>query len=133
MIANNGSSTNAEDINFTVLNFNVMPFKYSYVYAPDKDFIFTLNMGFYYNFFNIPNEDAKTFNKLFPVDAPMFVSDKASNIQGIGGKVVAGVNGFLFFTDIRYHISTKGFDDSNPFKGTVFNFGIAQNIKIFEK
>lgn len=131
--ANDSLSSKLEDIRFAVLNFNFMPIKYSFLYESEEDFKFTLNMGIYWNFFNIPNEDASMFNKLFPEDAPMFPGNNQSNVKSVGFKCAAGINGLLFFTDIRYNYSTKGFNDENPFKGTVFNFGIAQNLAIFQK
>jgi hypothetical protein len=131
--ANDSNVVALEDLSFSAININVMPVKYSFIYKPDEDFNFALNIGAYYNFFNIPHEDAGTFNKLFPITEPMFKQDAKSLIHGAGVKVSAGINGCLFFVDIRYHLATKGFNDSNPFKGTIYNFGLAQNLLVFKK
>lgn len=127
-----GSSVSeAQNLKFTVININLMPINYGFNYLRDKDTKFNFNIGAYFNHFNVPNEDAKNFNKLFPLEDPLF-NDKTSRIESIGFKFSVGLNGFLFFSDVRYNFNSNSFEDENPFKGTVFNAGIAQNISIFK-
>jgi hypothetical protein len=121
-----------ETVEFSILNFNVMPVRYDYSYLTD-DFRFDLSVGLYFNIFNVPNEDAASFNKLYPDDKPLFESTDNSYIQSIGAKLSCTINGFLIFADLRQNIKTKHFLDSNPYKGFVFNTGIAQNLSIFKK
>jgi hypothetical protein len=117
---------------FGILNYNVM-LRYNFFYQPEADFKIDFNLGVYLNSFNLPNEDAQSFNKLFPEDKPLFPTSERSSIQSWGVKMSCGINGFLIFADLRQNFDTKGFDDSNPYKGFVYNAGIAQNINIFMK
>jgi hypothetical protein len=122
-----------EDIQFTVLNYNIMPFRYNFIYHPKDDFHVDFSFGMYYNLFNVPNEDATAFNKLYPADSPLFLDGESSLIHGVGFKVSCGINGFLIFADLRQNFGTDRLADSNPFKGFVFNTGIAQNLSLFKR
>jgi len=89
--------------------------------------------GFYLNYFNIPNEDATSFNLLFPIDAPLFNSSKSSHIVSAGYKFALDINNFGFYADLRQNFDTNSITDENPFKGFVFNAGFTTKIKIFKK
>lgn len=122
-----------ENIDFSVLNLNLMPIRYNFYYQPEKDFKVELNLGLYYNLFMIPNEDAASFNKMFPTDKPLLDQNGKVNISSLGFKTTCGFNGFMLFADLRYNLKTQAFEDNNPYKGFIFNAGFAQNLSLLSK
>lgn len=131
-----GVLTGSKTINFSVLNFNLIPLKYEMFYVV-QDFSFGINISPYINFFNIPNEDADNFNSLFPVNSPLFSNTKNSLMTSLGVKISTDINGFVFFLDMRNNWVENEINnqikDNNPYKGFVFNAGIAQNLCIFRR
>lgn len=130
-----GNIVSSENAEFSVLNWNVMPVKFTYIYHPadDADFEAIFSMGVYYHFFNIPNEDAKNFNKLFPVTDPVFLNSKGSSIHSLGCKFSISINKFMFYTDMRHNFSNTNIASNNPLTGFVFNAGFATNFIVFSK
>ncbi len=127
----NSITKNTEDVTFTVLNYTISPIRYSFSYSPNDDLQFLISIAPYWNRFNLPNEDANKFNVFFPSDT-LFKKDARSHIDGLGVKVSASINGFTLYADIRQNRSTKNLSDDNPYKGFVFNVGIAQNLNILK-
>ncbi len=130
-----GNITSSEIADFSVLNWNVMPIKFTYIYHPadDPDFEAIFSLGAYYHFFNIPNEDAKNFNRLFPVTDPVFLNAKGSSIHSFGCKFSISINKFMFYTDMRHNFSNTNIAANNPLTGFVFNAGFATNFIVFSK
>ena len=130
-----GNFIESQTINFSVLNFNIMPFKYTWRYKPDANFKAEISIGLYYHFFTIPKEDARDFNKLFPVNEPLFDVNKTSVIRAIGIKIAASINDFIIFADLRNNYVRDEIlvPDNNPFKGFVFNAGFATDLVIFSR
>lgn len=126
-LVNTKTNTEAK-LNFSVLNYNISPLRYSFYYTTDKDqkFIFTISP--YLNYFNIPNEDVTMFNMLFPNNDPLFKPNEKSFMKSFGLKVIGTFNGFSLFADVRQNLNTNNLMDSNPYKGFVFNVGFAQNF-----
>jgi len=126
-----GTELGSESINFSALNYTVMPY-FSYFYKKD-DFEAFISIGIPFGFMNIPNEDVAEFTKLFPYDENMFKDKNKSSIPSVGARFTAGVNNFMFFIDLRDTYQTKNLNDNNPFKGFVYNFGFASKLTIFKK
>ena len=127
-----GQVAASETVNFSLININIMPIKYTFHYQPEANLSTWFNWGLYYNFFNVPNEDAANFNRIF--NEPMFDDEgEDSNINSIGMKISGGINGFEFFADLRYNVTTSGLQNDNPFKGMVFNAGFATSVTVFSK
>jgi len=83
----------------------------------------------YVHFFNIPNEDAATFQNI--VNDTLFSDNKkGAFITSIGIKTILQYNSFLFFFDVRQTLGGSNFSDTNPFKGSMVNVGFATWLKL---
>jgi hypothetical protein len=127
---NNGTFIDSETLDFSVLNYNATIAKFSFFYQPEEDKNAQFHVGVYGNLFNIANEDVATFNRLFPKENPVFQSVDKSYIIGVGCKISASYNNFILFTDLRQNLKTAGLADDNPYKGFIFNAGIAHGLNL---
>lgn len=125
----------SENVSFSALNWNIMPVKFTYFYHPenDPDFQFIFSIGAYYHIFNIPNEDAASFNKLFPESESLFKDKKGSMIHAGGCKLTVSINNFMFFADLRHNFENDNTRSNTPLTGFVFNAGFATNFIVFSK
>lgn len=116
-------SIDSPSIGFSVMNWNFGA-RWTFIYRPDTSNVFSISLNPYFNLFNIPNEDVNDFTQ-FVNDELFTESNTNGNIKSIGGKATFQWNTLLVFADFRYNLNTKNFNDDNPFKGSVFNIGIA--------
>lgn len=127
-----GVLTGSETIDFSLINLNVTPIKYTFQYQKD-DLLTWLSLSAYYHYFNVPNEDATNFNKIFDEQVFDDLNGKNSRINAIGGKISGGVNGFEFYADMRNNFTPNTLSDKNPYKGFVFNAGFATSLVVFKR
>lgn len=127
-----GTIIGSETIDFSLININVTPLKYTFHYEKE-DITTWLSASVYGHYFNVPNEDAANFNKIF--EETVFTNTDGSNsrIYAIGGKISGGINGFEFYADMRNNFTPKTLSNENPYKGFVFNAGFATNLVIFSR
>lgn len=127
-----GTIIGSETIDFSLININVTPLKYTLHYEKE-DITTWLSASVYGHYFNVPNEDAANFNKIF--EETVFTNTDGSNsrIYAIGGKISGGINGFEFYADMRNNFTPKTLSNENPYKGFVFNAGFATNLVIFSR
>lgn len=126
-------TTMTESISFSVLNYNIMPMKYTFSYSASDNFSTWISIGPYINIFNIPDEDAMNFNKLFD-SSPIFIHpDKKSNIVSLGVKVSGGIEGFEFYVDLRNNFAEIDVSNENVYKGFIFNFGFSTTLQLLSR
>ncbi|HPE97328.1 MAG TPA: hypothetical protein PKX04_05170, partial [Chitinophagales bacterium] len=121
----------SRDIKVDVINLNIMPVEWTFAYSRE-DLKCSFSAGLYYHWFNIPNEDAASFNLLMDEDV-FRESGRNSFINALGMRFRGEINSFEFFTDIRYNSTGRTFSNDNPYKGFVYNAGFSTNLIIFSK
>jgi hypothetical protein len=123
----------SENISFSALNYNITPIKYSWFYQPSEELRYEFCISGYINIFNIPNEDVVSINKIFSADNPLFKTTTKSFIYSGGIRFSFALSSLKFFADIRQNFKTTNYNDSNPFKGFLFNAGISTTSLIFKR
>lgn len=124
-------TTTIEESAFTTINYNLgFRVEWTYVSKDKKEDIVQIAFSPYYNFFNLPNEDAANFYKTLDKAVPEKSILRRTEIHSAGGKISLSFRGFSLFADIRYNFPSKNFDlGGTNLEGTVFSIGTTVAVK----
>lgn len=124
-------ATTIEETAFTSLNYNLgLRLEWTYVSKKKKEDIVQISLSPYYNFFNIPNEDAASFYRTMDKEVPEKSILRRTEIHSFGTKLALSFRGFSLFADVRYNAKNKKFNlEGTNLEGTVFSIGTCVAVK----
>jgi hypothetical protein len=125
-------TTDTRFARFNSLNYTIIPITYIFHKAKNneaKKDIISFYGAPYVNWTNIPNEEVKEFNKIFPA-AKFFLKDAKSFLPSVGVKLQVAYKEFSGFADFRQMTRNETINPlySADYSGFLFNVGVAASV-----